>query len=135
MPYHITKSENGYFVKNKNTGKKMNKSPHRSKKEATKHLKALYANVTEALSKFTFDDEYEKYMKRFQNSVLDKETLNPRQIAFVHKVPVADIIHQLSIGIEVEKEHTNNEEVAREIALDHLREDPKYYSKLKKSGL
>src|SRR5690606_6932951 len=37
---------------------------------------------------------------------------------------------QLRMGIEVELEHTNNKDIAREIALDHLTEDPKYYSHL-----
>lgn len=40
--------------------------------------------------------------------------------------------NQLSKGIKVEKEHTKNIEIAKEIALDHLMEDPKYYDKLKK---
>lgn len=39
---------------------------------------------------------------------------------------------QLSIGMKVEMEHTNDKDKAREIAMDHLFEDPKYYSKLKK---
>jgi hypothetical protein len=34
-------------------------------------------------------------------------------------------------GTDVEMEHTNNRAIAREIALDHLAEDPKYYEKLK----
>ena len=42
---------------------------------------------------------------------------------------------QLRIGIEVEKEHTDDEEVAEKIARDHLQEDPHYYTKLKKAGL
>jgi hypothetical protein len=39
----------------------------------------------------------------------------------------------LRTGIKVEAEHTSNKAVAREIALDHLGEDPKYYEKLKKA--
>lgn len=42
---------------------------------------------------------------------------------------------QLRIGIEVEKEHTDDESVAEKIARDHLQEDPHYYTKLKKAGL
>jgi hypothetical protein len=38
---------------------------------------------------------------------------------------------QLEIGIEHEMEHTNDIEVAKEIAKDHLSEDPNYYTKLK----
>lgn len=39
---------------------------------------------------------------------------------------------QLARGIKVEMEHTNDPKVAREIAMDHLKEDPKYYDKLAK---
>jgi hypothetical protein len=38
---------------------------------------------------------------------------------------------QLELGIGVEMEHTDDKAVAKEIALDHLTEDPEYYSKLK----
>lgn len=43
--------------------------------------------------------------------------------------------NQLSIGVQVEMEHTNNPDIAKEIALDHLTEDPQYYSKLVAAGL
>lgn len=39
---------------------------------------------------------------------------------------------QLNIGIKVELEHTKDKNVAKEIAMDHLSEDPNYYTKLKK---
>ena len=35
-------------------------------------------------------------------------------------------------GIKVELEHTDDLYIAREIAMDHLAEDPDYYNKLKK---
>jgi hypothetical protein len=38
---------------------------------------------------------------------------------------------ELMMGIEVEREHTTNKKIAKEIALDHLAEDPQYYTKLK----
>ena len=37
---------------------------------------------------------------------------------------------QLKKGIEIEKEHTDDEEVARTVALAHLKENPKYYDYL-----
>ena len=43
--------------------------------------------------------------------------------------------NELAVGIEVEKEHTDSNQHAQEIAMDHLTEDPKYYSKLLASGL
>lgn len=38
--------------------------------------------------------------------------------------------HCLKQGIEIEMEHTTDREVAKEIAKDHLTEDPDYYKKL-----
>lgn len=43
--------------------------------------------------------------------------------------------NELKMGIEVEKEHTQDEALAKKIAMDHLKEDPKYYTKLKQAGL
>ena len=42
---------------------------------------------------------------------------------------------ELSMGIDVEMEHTNSKLIAKIIALQHLDEDPKYYSKLSSLGL
>jgi len=38
---------------------------------------------------------------------------------------------QLDAGIKVELEHTKDKKLAKEIAKDHLSEDPNYYKKLK----
>jgi hypothetical protein len=70
-------------------------------------------------------------MKSF-SQFLDKPTSTPEQLAQKHKVPLETIQSALSAGMKVEMEHTNDKNVAREIALDHLGEDPKYYEKLKK---
>jgi hypothetical protein len=42
---------------------------------------------------------------------------------------------QLSIGIQIEMEHTNDTKIAQSIAMDHLTEDPEYYTKLVNAGL
>jgi hypothetical protein len=39
---------------------------------------------------------------------------------------------QLEKGMKIESEHTSDSAIAREIAIDHLWEDPKYYDKLEK---
>ena len=39
---------------------------------------------------------------------------------------------ELKMGIKVEFEHIHDEEIAKEIALDHLAELPDYYTRLKK---
>ena len=45
---------------------------------------------------------------------------------------VKSLKKELDMGVGIEMEHTKDESVAMEIALDHLWEDPSYYSKLKK---
>jgi len=40
--------------------------------------------------------------------------------------------YQLTTGIEVEMEHTDDPEMSREIAMDHLEEIPDYYDRLEK---
>lgn len=42
---------------------------------------------------------------------------------------------QLKMGVKVEMEHTRDADKAKEIAKDHLSEDPAYYTKLKDAGL
>jgi hypothetical protein len=42
---------------------------------------------------------------------------------------------QLSTGIQIEMEHTNDPDIAKEIAIDHLTKDSEYYIKLIKCGL
>jgi hypothetical protein len=53
-------------------------------------------------------------------------------IAKKHKIDVDLLKIQLEKGIKVEKEHTNNNDMAKEIAMDHLFEFPDYYIKLEK---
>jgi hypothetical protein len=42
---------------------------------------------------------------------------------------------ELSMGVDDEKEHTDDEDVASEIARDHLANDPNYYTHAKEAGL
>ena len=54
------------------------------------------------------------------------------QIAKKHRMNVSDIQKQLDMGQPIENEHTQNNNLAREIALQHLDEFPDYYTRLKK---
>ena len=82
--------------------------------------------ITESQAKLLLEDML-KGGKADNKSVED--------IAKIHKVSVDDINKQLKIGIPTEHEHTKNNKLAKEIALDHLEENPNYYSKLDKAGL
>ncbi len=68
----------------------------------------------------------------------DKLTLS--KIVEIHKdkkpkVSIVDLTSQLKLGIKTEMEHTDSRKQAKEIAMDHLAENPKYYTKLKKAKL
>jgi hypothetical protein len=56
-------------------------------------------------------------------------------IAKKHGVKDSELRSELKKGIKVEQEHTSNIKTAARIALDHLFEDPKYYTKLSKIKL
>jgi hypothetical protein len=66
------------------------------------------------------------------HNILDVKTLSPEEIAKRHSVSLKRILSQLEKGIKVEHEHTSNARIAREIALDHLKEFPDYYDRLEK---
>jgi hypothetical protein len=76
--------------------------------------------------------------EKLKGGLSDKKTLE--DIAKKHdkkkyyhiKDMVGSLKKQLTKGIKVELEHANDKKVAREIALDHLYEDPNYYDKLEK---
>ena len=61
--------------------------------------------------------------------------LELEDIAQDHQVALSDLKKALSVGIKVESEHTPDRAKAREIAMDHLAEDPDYYTKLIQAGI
>jgi predicted nucleotidyltransferase len=69
------------------------------------------------------------------NEQMYRTTPTIEQLVIKYKVPKRDILIQLDKGIKVELEHTKDRNIARKIALDHMREDPHYYNKLAKVGL
>jgi hypothetical protein len=48
---------------------------------------------------------------------------------------VQSLKKELEMGIKIEMEHTDDKDKAKEIAMDHLWENPSYYTKLKKSEI
>jgi hypothetical protein len=68
---------------------------------------------------------------KLESNLLDKPTPTIQDIAKKFNKSTKYILDQLRAGIQVEKEHTDQFEVAMEIALDHLNERPDYYEVLK----
>lgn len=67
-----------------------------------------------------------------QDILKSVKTYSPTALAKHHGVGLDEIMSQLEMGTRIEQEHTSDPKVAREIALDHLKEMPDYYSRLKK---
>jgi hypothetical protein len=81
-----------------------------------------------------FSDEAKEYKIKkeevLKGGLADNKTIN--DLAKKHKVDINTLTKELRTGIKTEMEHTTNKQKAKEIAMDHLAEDPKYYSKLTK---
>lgn len=60
------------------------------------------------------------------------DKLSVDDIAKKHNVSVESIKQQIEKGKKIELEHTDNDEMAEEIAMDHLEEIPDYYERLEK---
>lgn len=53
-------------------------------------------------------------------------------VAAMHNLTAKDLVEELALGVKTETEHTSDLRIARAIALDHLAEDPEYYTNLLK---
>jgi len=69
-------------------------------------------------------------MNKLKGGLSDNKTIG--DLSNKHKISIDNILSQLNKGIKIEMEHTTDKQKAKEIAMDHLYEDPKYYDKLKK---
>ena len=72
--------------------------------------------------------------KTFYTEQLAK-AMSLEDIAKKHNVSIEELQKELEKGTKVEFEHTDSEEKAKHTAMDHLVENPKYYTKLAKAGL
>ena len=73
-----------------------------------------------------FDQIYEKLLNGLAKG------MSLQDIADKHKISTEELNTELEKGIKTEMEHTGSKSIAKEIAMDHLFEDPKYYTKLTK---
>lgn len=82
-----------------------------------------------------YGDRYVCHKCGFDNSLyydkpILKAAMSIQEIATKFNLPEEEIIKEVQKGMEHEKEHTENEDIARTIALHHVAETPDYYEKL-----
>jgi len=90
-------------------------------------------------TKFKGSWAYEQWLKKpeIQSAIADQQAEfkrfaymgeNTEEISKFNK-------KEVKMGIEVEKEHTKDIKKLKQIVIDHLKENPHYYTKLKAAGL
>lgn len=80
-----------------------------------------------------FNDVFNKILKEHENLIggkADNRTLE--DIALHHNISIEEIKKEYEMGLEIEKEHTSDENIASEIAKDHIFEFANYYTNLSK---
>ncbi len=82
------------------------------------------------MKNFYKKEESKEGSNKLKGGLSDKMSL--KDIAHKHKIDVEKLTKQFIKGVKVEMEHTKDKQKAKEIAMDHLVEDPKYYDKLAK---
>jgi len=114
MPYTHKKVGDEYCVYKKDGGAKVGCT----KGDIKKYLAALHANADV--------NETDK----IKGGLADDKSI--KDIADKHDTSVDKIKKELKKGTKVEKEHTSDSDIAKEIAKDHSYEDDTYYEKLAK---
>lgn len=77
--------------------------------------------------------DHEIYKHITGKHLADGMTLS--QIAKKHKVSLKELQKQVDLGMKAESEHTSSKREQMKIVKDHLFENPKYYTLLKRAGL
>jgi hypothetical protein len=93
--------------------------------------KILEEHVQFILGKFELlseEEQYEIVAEKIKGGRASQMSI--ADIAKKHSVPISKIKSELVLGIKVEKEHSDDQAIATEIALDHLAEFPDYYTRL-----
>ena len=86
------------------------------------NLESLSQNQFQALT-----GQLEAYGESF---IVSRDLTQGRHLpGSIHRVPEDFDQEALRLGTEMEMEHTNDGEIAQSIAMDHLAEDPEYYTK------
>jgi len=94
--------------------------------------------VPEADEDFSSDDEAQAMIDKIEQEMAGEEAVKAQYDITEAKQKIdADRVHpqELRMGIKVELEHTDDLDKAKKIALDHLAENPFYYTELKLSGV
>jgi hypothetical protein len=117
--YEYFKNMIGLLKVKHGVNKKSVKDINEDENIASQFRNAAISSGSPDLQKLKFEDVV-------KGGRADKLSVN--DIAKKHNISVDDVINEISMGIEIEMEHTNDKKIAREIAMDHISEYPYFYS-------
>lgn len=101
--------------------------------DSPEEAKALYLKQYDRPGFFGSMEETD--IDTFKEKAMAKKNHGKKLVIKKSGQPIFGVDPELVVGIMVEKEHTDDPQEARKIAMDHLREDPHYYKKLIAAGL
>jgi len=85
------------------------------------------------MKKQLFEKMVNKYLDLISEQVVNEKPLDISMVGKHNDVPDDKFDQkELAMGIKIEHEHTNEDEIAKRIAKDHLSEIPDYYTRLEK---
>lgn len=110
--------------------------------EFDEKVKSMYTflppHLDDIIDRSKSEDQFVRNVIRMSELFLEEKIVGGlssnktvKDIANKHGVEASFIEQQLQTGIKVEMEHTKDKDMAKEIAMDHLVEDPIYYQRLK----
>jgi hypothetical protein len=118
----------GSFTRKK-IGTILLKDPNANKRDIEDALRnSDYDEVTDVTDRLRIEGVITEGEDNIPGGLAKGMTLN--DIAEKHGVSVDILVAEFKKGIQTEMEHTTDREMAKEITMDHLFEDPEYYTKL-----
>jgi hypothetical protein len=120
------------------TGKKTSGDPSEFEGKVKTFYSDFPPHLDDIMSKSKTDEEFVRNVIKMSDLFSEEKIVGGLaanktvdDIASKHGVEASFIEGQLKIGIDVEMEHTTDKSTAKEIAMDHLAEDPIYYQRIK----
>lgn len=126
---HIKLKVPGYGEMSGTAIRKVLSNPPKNTQERKKLFTSIFGWYADKLATMIFNK-----LKNLKEDIIPGGVSDGKRlidIAKKHKVSLQNITAEFKKGVTIELEHTTNKKIAGEIAIDHLFEDPKYYTKLR----
>ena len=109
------------------TGDKRRKTKGISDEEAKRYASTKHKGLPEKVEERIIT-KFDKFINEKYDKFGDlKDAKSIEEISKIHNFDLKKLKEYLKVGIRIEREHTDDNEIAEKIALHHLEETPNYY--------